>query len=379
VSGEKSRQKCNLTIFHAVLSIMQTLRFWVVAIGMVALAASCHRRDRVTINDRDDDLDLAYTGDIRINDSETTIEGISDGGFLDYRHNGDRLLAGPDGKGGVGMDLYAYGKKIDAGSVEGRNLVARAVKELIWLGIDADARMDRIYRKGGYPALLAETDSMKGDYVKGLYFSRLLNIDTLSPGEMAAVLKKIGLTVSSDHGREQLLTRVDTSYLKNDSVAGSYLEVAAGIDGDFEKSQALTYFLRFPLPERRYVPTLEAAKTVDGDFERSNVLGRLIDKGVVEGASFDTLLAVIGDMGGDFEKGKLLKEISRADVKETRSWAGLIRASSQLDGDNEKGNVLIEIAHRLPRTDSLRAVYTAAARTVHSDNDYGRVMRAMEN
>lgn len=360
---------------------MQILRFWVVAIGMVALAASCHHRNRshMVISDGDDNLDISYTGDIRFNDSETAIQAISQGGFLDYRHNGDRLLAGPDAKGGVVIDLYKHREKIDAGSEEGRRMVTFVVRDMIRLGFDADARMDRIYRKGGYPALLAETDSMKNDDVKGLYFGRLLDMDTLPPGEMAAVVRKIGLDVSSDHDKERLLTRVDTSYLKNDSVAESYLDVVAGIDGDFEKAQALTYFLRFPLPERRYVRTLEAAKTVDGDFERSNVLGRLIDKGVVEGASFDTLLAVIGDMGGDFEKSKLLKEISRADLKESPTWAGLIRASSLLDGDNEKGNVLIEIAHRLPRTDSLRAVYTAAARTVHSDHDYGRVMRAIEN
>jgi hypothetical protein len=359
---------------------MQILRFWAFAIGLVVLAVSCHHRgNRMVISSGDGNLDLNYAGDIRFNDSETTIESISEGGYLNYRHNGERLLAGPDAKGGVGIDCYERGEKIDAGSEEGRKLVARVVRNLIWLGFDADARMDRIYRKGGYPALLAETDSMRGDYVKGLYFGRLLGIDTIPPGEMAAVLKKIGLTVSSDHDKEQLLTRVDTSYLTNDSVAGSYLDDVTGINSDFEKSQALTYFLRSPLPERRYMRTLDVVKTMNGDFERSKVLEAVIDKGLVEGAPFDSLLAVIGGMGGDFEKSKLLKGISRTDVKEERSWAGLIRASSQLDGDNEKGNVLIAIAHRLPRTDSLRAVYTVAARTVHSDNDYGRVMRALEN
>jgi len=239
--------------------------------------------------------------------------------------------------------------------------------------------MDRIYRKGGYPALLAETDSMKSDDVERLYFDRLLGIDSIPPVEMAAVLQKIGLDVSSDHDKEQLLTRVDTAYLKNDSVAASYLDVVSRIDGDFEKSQALAYFLKFPLPGRRYIRTLEVVKTVNGDFERSKVLEAVIDKGLVEGAPFDSLLAVIGGMGGDFEKSKVLTAISRAEVREAQSWAGLIRASSQLSGDNEKGRVLIEIANRLPRTDSLRAVYVAAARTVHSDNDYGRVMRAIEN
>jgi hypothetical protein len=358
---------------------MQILRFWVVAIGLAALAASCHRRDRVTISDRDDNLDLAYTGDIRLNDSETTIEEISDGGFLDYRHNGDRLLAGPDGKGGVGIELYEYQEKIDAGTEKGRKLMARIVRDLIGLGFDAERRMDRVYRKGGYPALLAETDSMKGDYVKGLYFGRLLGVDTIPPGDMANIVKKIGLTLSSDNDKRRLLAQVDSSYLRNDSVAGSYLDDVAGIIGDFEKSQAFAYFLRYPLPVRRYVRTLDVAKTLSGDFERSKVLEAVIDKGLVEGAPFDSLLAVIGGMGGDFEKSKLLTAISRAEVREAQTWAGLIRASSELSGDNEKGNVLIEIAHRLPRTDSLRAVYTAAAKTVHSDHDYGRVMRAMEN
>jgi hypothetical protein len=359
---------------------MQILRFWAVAVGLAVLATSCHHRgNRMVISNGDDKLDINFAGDIRFNDSETTLAAITEGGFVNYRHNADRMLAGPDGKGGVVIELYEHGERVDAGSEEGRRMVARAVRDLIGQGFDAEERMDRIYRRGGYPALLAATDSLQGDYVKGLYFGRLLGRDTIPPVEMAAVLKKIGDDVSSDHDKVELLTRVDTSYLKNDSVAESYLDVAAGIDGDHEKSQALFYFLRFPLTERRYVRTLEAAKTVDGDFERSNVLGRLIDKGVVEGASFDTLLAVIGDMGGDFEKSKLLKEISRADLKESPTWAGLIRASSRLDGDNEKGNLLIEIAHRLPRTDSLRAVYAAAARTVHSDNDYGRVMRAIEN
>jgi len=43
--------------------------------------------------------------------------------------------------------------------------------------------------------------------------------------------------------------------------------------------------------------------------------------------------------------------------------------------DFEKSKVLTAIS----RTDSLRAVYVDAARTVHSDHDDGRVMRAIEN
>jgi hypothetical protein len=249
VDGEKNLRRCNLIIFCAVLSIMQILRFWVVAIGLVVLAASCHHRgNRMIINSGDDNMDLRYEGEVRFNDSETTIEEISEGGFLNFRHNWDRLLAGPDGKGGVGIELYAHGEKIDAGTAEGRKLMGRMIRDLIELGFDAQGRMDRLYRKGGYPALLAETDSMRGDYVKGLYFGRLLGMDTIPPGDMANIVKKSGFSLSSDHEKERLLTLVGTTYLKNDSIVGFYLDDVAGINSDYEKSLTLTYFLQYPLP-----------------------------------------------------------------------------------------------------------------------------------
>ena len=50
----------------------------------------------MVISDGDDNLDISYAGDIRFDDAETTIQEISEGGYLNYRHNGERLLAGPE-------------------------------------------------------------------------------------------------------------------------------------------------------------------------------------------------------------------------------------------------------------------------------------------
>jgi hypothetical protein len=359
---------------------MQKLRFWAVAIGLVASATSCHYRgNRMVISDHDDHLELDYVGDIQFDDAETTIESISRDGYVEYYHKGDRMRARPDERAGVEIEMYEHGQEVSVGTEEGKRLMARIVRHMIELGFDAEGRMDRIYRKGGYPALLAETDSMRDDDVKRMYFERLLRTDTIPTGELATIVKKIGSTVSSDDDKKQLLSHVDTFYLKNDSVAGYYLDAVAGINGDDEKSQALDHFLRSPLSGQRYLRTLDVAKTISGDDERSDVLERVIGKGLIEGAPFDSLLAVIGGMNGDDEKSKLLRGISRSDVKESRSWAQLIRASGDINADDEKGNVLIAIAHRLPRTDSLKAVYAVAAKNVHSDEDYGRVMRAIEN
>ncbi|HEY4337633.1 MAG TPA: hypothetical protein VGM89_17090, partial [Puia sp.] len=104
----------------------------------------------------------------------------------------------------------------------------------------------------------------------------------------------------------------------------------------------------------------------------------LIEQPLAEGGPFDSLLNVVGKMDGDYEKGNLLKQIVQKNVKEGGSWAGLIRTATTLDGEYERSNVLVEIGQKLPKTDSLRVMYMDAAKTVHSDVDYGRVVKAVQ-
>ncbi len=276
------------------------------------------------------------------------------------------------------MELYENGKALDTGSVEGKALLSRVIRGMIDLGFDISRRMDRLYRKGGYDLLLREVDSVHGDYVTGQYLGRILEGDSLSPALVKGVIVRIRERMGSDYERGQLLGKIDTSFLKNDSVSAEYLAVVKKMDGDYEKSQALRHFLRGTIPVQQYVPVLDAAGTVDGNYERSNVLGELIGQPLAEGRPFDSLMNVVGRMDGDYEKSNLLKQIIQKNVKEGGSWAGLIRTTTTLGGEYERSNVLVEIGQKLPRSDSLRTLYMNAAKTVHSDVDYGRVVKAVE-
>lgn len=330
------------------------------------------------MSDDSNQVEIVYDGDITFNDDETAIASISRRGYLKYRHNKERLLAGNNDNGVVQYELYEDGKPVDPKSEEGKAFLARAIRGMIDLGFDINGRIDRLYRKGGYPALLKATDSLEGDYVKGQYFERILDGDSLPAGMVAEVITRIGGRMGSDYDKERLLTKVDTTYLMNDSVSMSYLEAVKSIDGDYEKSLALQNFLRATVPGNRYVGVLDAARTVDGDYERSRVLTELIRQGLFEGAPFDSLLNVVSEVDGDYEKANLLKQMIHKDIRKEGSWAGLIRATLQIEGDYERSNLLVEIGQKLPRTDSLKAMYMTAARTVHSDVDYGRVVRAVD-
>jgi hypothetical protein len=325
---------------------MKAKTLWIFLAGVVLLSASCrhHSQNRMVMNDGVNRVEVRYEGDIQFNEDETSIARISSGGYLEYWRNDDHLLAGVNDKGVLQVELYENGKPVDTASAEGKALEAKVIKGMIGLGFDMEGRMERLYRRGGYAALLREVDSVDGDYIRGRYLERILESDSLSPAVAAAVMNRLEDKVGSDYDKSRLLEKVDTQYLKNDSVCAGYLAVVKSIHGDYEKSQALQHFLR----------------------------------GMAEGRPFDSLLQVVGRMNGDYEKSNLLKQIIQKDPKEGGSWAGLIRTTTTVDGEYERSNVLVEIGQKLPKVDSLRALYMTAAKTVHSDVDYGRVVKAVE-
>jgi len=344
------------------------------------LAGSCrhHSHNRMVMNDGVNRVEVRYDGEIQFNDDETEIARISPGGYLEYWRNDDHLLAGNNDSGMLKMELYANGKPVSPESAEGKALLARVIRGMIGLGFDIDRRLDRIYKRGGYAALIRETDSADGDYIRKRYLERILEGDSLSPGILTQVMLRVQDKVGGDYEKNELLEKVDTGSLRNDSVGADYLAVVKGMEGDYEKSQALQHFLRGTLPVRQYVGLLDATATVEGNYERSNVLKELIEQPLAEGQPFDSLLKVVGRMDGDYEKGNLLKQMIQKNVKEGGSWAGLIRTAATLDGEYERSNVLVEIGQRLPKTDSLRTLYMDAARSVHSEVDYGRVVKAVQ-
>jgi len=328
---------------------MKAKTLWVFLLATGFLSASCRhhwgRGNRMSVSDGVNRTEVRYEGDIQFNEDETAISRISPGGYLEYWRNDDHLLAGMNDKGVLQMELHENGKPVDPASAEGKELVAKVIKGMIGLGFDIDGRMDRLYRRGGYAALLSAVDSVDGDYIRQRYLERILSSDSLSARTVAAVVLRVRGKLGGDYEKKELLEKVDTQYLKNDSVCADYLEVVKSMGGDYEKSEAIQHLLR----------------------------GRL-----KEGGAFDSLLTVIARIGGDYEKSELLTKVAHKDIREGGSWAGLIRTTTTLGGEYERSNVLIEIGQRLPKADSLRTLYMQAAKTVHSDEDYGRVVKAVE-
>ncbi len=286
---------------------------------------------------------IKYSGKFQLTDDETGFKSISPGGYLKYRKNEESVKAESNLKGEIEYTIYDGEKKL-ALDEQGRKLVADAVWEMISWGFDADARMERLYQKGGIRALLNEVDSMKTDPVKILYLNRLFAVDSILPEDLPAITEKIG-KLGADQDKTRFLSKLSPDQLKNPQITQAYFTVVKGMGSDMDKA---------------------------------NLFGKLIDKGVITGARFDSLLDLVSGMGSDMDKINLYKKLMEEKTISEPQWIKLISKTAQLGSDMDKSNLLVEIAQKMPKSENLKSAYLKAAKSINADPDYGRAVRAVE-
>jgi hypothetical protein len=286
---------------------------------------------------------IKYSGKFQLTDDETAFKSISPGGYLKFRKNEERVTAESNLQGEIEYTIYD-GKNKLALDEQGRKLIAEAIREMINWGFDADARMERIYQKGGNRALLNEVDSMKTDPVKVLYLDRVFAVDSLSPEDLPELAKKIG-TLGTDQDKTRLLNKFSPDQLKNPLIAQAYFTVVEGMGSDMEKINALQH---------------------------------MMDQDTIQDENADKILDIAGHMGSDLDKINLYKKLMEEKTISESQWINLLNQTVKLGSDMDKANLLVEIAQKMPRTENLKATYLTAAKAISDDSDYGKAVRAVE-
>ncbi|MDP4213819.1 MAG: hypothetical protein Q8926_14460 [Bacteroidota bacterium] len=322
--------------------------------------------------------EIKYSGKFRLKDDETGFKSISPGGYFKFRRNDEWVKAESNLQGEIEYRIYDGKNQLTLNDESGRRLMLEAVKEMIAWGFDADARMERIYRKGGSQALLNQVDSMRTDQVKMLYIERLLAVDSLSSGDLSDIAKKIG-SLGSDMDKDRLLNRLSTSQLKDSATNQAYFNVIAGMGSNLEKANALRHVLdQDSFQKKNADKILDIAGTLGSDLDKANLFRELIGKGYITGARFDSLLDRIDRLGSDLDKISLYKDLIEIKGLTDPQWINLMNKTAKLGSDMDKAYLLQEIAKKMPRTENLKAAYLTAAKTISNDPDYGKAVRAVE-
>ena len=385
----------------------------IAALAIVMLfTASCHHRgNRIVISDGTNKLDINYSGEIKFTEDETTIKSISPRGYLRYRKNDKRLEAHSIPGGDFKLELYDNGRKLSATDNDGKVFLADAIKEMVSVGFGAKERMQRIFKKGGSRAILNEVAQVKGDFIKSMYLEFLLTVDTIQPKENIEIATIISTQIGSDFEKGKLLSKYSAKQLKDSLIVKAYLIAAKTINSDFEKSNALKHLLNEPLTGQEIDETLivttsigsdfekanvlkialtqplisnqsgeaiTVTNTIGSDFEKANVLKIMIDKGLYEKESFNILLDAVSRIGSDFEKGNLLKQLIEKGFKDDAQWKAVIGETAKVSSEFDRSNLLVLIAKQMPKNESLKSAYMEVAKSIHSEMDYGRVVKAVQ-
>ncbi len=320
--------------------------------------------------------EINYSGKFQLSDDESVFKSISPGGYFKFRLNDEKVKAQSDVRGEIEYTLFD-GKNNLPLNDEGKILLRKAIKELIYWGYDAERRMERVYETGGGQALLREIDSVKEDRVKMLYMKRLFSLDSLSSETSELIVRKIK-SLNSDMDKVQFLNQIENTRFNNPSVAAACFDIIQGMGSDMDKMNAMDHIIDRDSLSAGMIATMLNLGNSMADMDKSNLYGKLIDRGLIKDSLFDSLSVLISGIGSDMDKINLFHKMLEINPITENQWILLIGQSETLGSDNDKANMLSEFAQKMPKTDPVKAAYMKAAKAIGNDNDYGRVMRALE-
>jgi hypothetical protein len=113
-------------------TIVRTIANVAIASVMLSAITACERSRSTTIVHRTNNEyeRIKYSGKIMFNTAQTGIEKISDGGFLEFKKNGNAFKAENDVRGSVEYQFNGGGK-VNELSDDQKQLVASAVKAVM--------------------------------------------------------------------------------------------------------------------------------------------------------------------------------------------------------------------------------------------------------
>jgi hypothetical protein len=403
------------------------LTFFLIAIGLLLLRLCYPRldmwhngREQGTMVTKGDNYieGIWWSGKYRLSDDDRSIAEISPGGYLKFRENDTIMRAESDLQGRITYTLNNGREELPMND-SGRRFIVAQLQKMIRLGFFGEQRAERIYREGGVPALLAELDRIKMQGGRDPYLNRLFRADTLTMPQRIVLLQLVDRTDDMSQ-RQHLLDLFTKDQLRDSATAHEWLHVVGDIDASYMKKDLLLKFIDSSLPAdqvdtllaitRRFgsendqqdvykglvdlpklrlfdsafaQPWLRAVGELGPSYMKKDLLVKFLDTAVnpretLPADQFDTVLAITGRFDNPEDQKEILKRLISLQPTTDAEWTGLLRATGAFQAEYIKSELLPEIASRMPRTDSLRAAYSVAAKTIQSDFDYGKVMRAIE-
>jgi beta-lactamase regulating signal transducer with metallopeptidase domain len=284
--------------------------------------------------------------------------------------------------GSDGRPVYTW--KVDGTErpfdAAGRNWLQSMLLQFVrGTGYAADERVAMILKRQGPEGVFAEISRIPGDYVKAIYFKKLLAHRELGAPVVERALRQAGKEVKSDYELGQTLSAAAESQPLTESLSAAYAEAAGSIQSDYEQKQALTALVsRGRLTPATLAMVLRSAHGIESDYECAELLTAAAGKNRLDDPVAWRAYAEAADtIGGAYERHRALSAAVKTGSLSQDSLLGLIQSARGIHSDYERASLLVEIAGQYNLSGAPRDAYLEAARSIHSQYERQRAEAAL--
>lgn len=256
---------------------------------------------------------VTLDGKAAFNDAEDEVQTLTGTLTVKEREGGltREMVLKSMGEGRIEREYRVGGHSLPMDEA-GRQWWAKAVQRMAESLTDPQVRARKLFAKGGIDAVIADVERAQEDFQRRRRIEAALGLGAPMP---AATLDRL-------------------------------IAASAGLQGAFERREALSAIARQPLAEPQQLSWLAAAAGIDGDFERREALGALAPRLLDSPAVLAAWTAALDRIGGDFElRSAIDKQVSV--TPQPAVLAAAVQAATRIQGDFEKREALGAVAQRM--------------------------------
>lgn len=246
-------------------------------------------------------------------------------------------------------------------------------------GFAADSRVSMLLKKGGPNAVLDEIGNLQNDYVRGIYFRKLLDQPDLPAPIVNRIITQAGEQIKTDYEMARVLMEVARKYpIKDEASRTAFLTAANHLKTDYEHSRVLITLLQMPnLSKENIRMALDSAATIKTDYEKSRILVALAGMTSFDENEISTYLKLVPEIHTDYEKSRSLIALMQNHTINSASASRILEAASTIHTDYEKSRVLLTVAGKYSLEGALREKYITTANSIGSEYERNRALAAV--
>ncbi len=368
----------------------------------------------VEVSDNGHSYRAKISGKATFNDREDDIASLSEGGTASFGETqaGTKRRVDYSSRGGTIEQHYFvddHEQPIDAAA---RTWIAGIIAVVIReTAIDAQARVQRIYAKGGAGAVLDEIARIDSGYARGIYLKQLAAIGKLTSADVTRALGLIdgidsdyerrntlaalataqpfdaaqqklvvgqAAKIHSDYERAELLVGMLPKLAPDADLRAAWLHAASGIESDYEHRRTLSALLDTAHPDdATLAEIIEGAKSISSDYERRTLLVAAVKRIGDADRVAAAYTAATADLGSDYERREALLALINAPKFGANGARAVLAVADKIGSDYECREVLTALARVMPNDADLIARYRGVARRL-SDSERGAAERALD-